>query len=228
MPNDWTNLTARMRSLSEVKVVEYVLRHTWGYQEYGILKKISLDEFENGRKTAEGERIDEGIGMNRQAIISGIRQAVADGFLVEEKDETDKGRIRKYYGLRMKGDHLGGYENHTPGVGKSYLRGMKSTHRSEKETVERNLKKESVNGDLKDLPNCGKPEGQIDYEANHLAEKLGDNHSKAFYKLVARKVPTGLIFQWLSETLHDDKVRNPGAVFTSKVKRYASRHKSSR
>ena len=88
LPHDWTDLTAQMRSWAEQKVVEYVLRHTWGYQEYGKLKRITLDEFENGRKRTDGTRMDRGIGMRRQAIIRGIRQAVEDGFLVEQVDAT--------------------------------------------------------------------------------------------------------------------------------------------
>ena len=67
---DWTDLTARMRSWAEQKVVEYVLRHTWGYHEYGGLKRITLDEFEHGRKRTDGTRMDSGIGMRRQAINS--------------------------------------------------------------------------------------------------------------------------------------------------------------
>ena len=37
-------------SLSEMKVIYYILRHTWGYQEYDTPKTITLDEFEHGRK----------------------------------------------------------------------------------------------------------------------------------------------------------------------------------
>jgi len=81
VPNNWTDITASMRSWSEHKVVEYVLRHTWGYSEYGKQKRITLDEFENGRKRRDGIRMDRGIGMSRPSIISGIKQAVADGYL---------------------------------------------------------------------------------------------------------------------------------------------------
>jgi len=29
LPNNWTDFTREMTSMSEMKVVEYVLRHTW-------------------------------------------------------------------------------------------------------------------------------------------------------------------------------------------------------
>ena len=148
LPHNWTDLTAQMSSWAEQKVVEYVLRHTWGYQEYGGLKRITLDEFENGRKRIDGTRMDRGIGMRRQAIIRGIRQAVADGFLVEQVDARDRGRTRKEYGLHMasacepenpSADQ--GYEDHTPGVRASHPSGVKNTRRTEKETQERNYQK---------------------------------------------------------------------------------------
>jgi hypothetical protein len=33
LPNEWTDIiTARVASLAEMKLVEYVLKHTWGIQ----------------------------------------------------------------------------------------------------------------------------------------------------------------------------------------------------
>ena len=124
-----------MRSRAKHKIVEYVLRHTWGYQEYGGLKRITLHEFENGRRRADRSRVDQGIGMRRQAIISGIRQAVEHGFLVEGVDGNDKARVKKYYGLKMLPHLNQGYENHSPWVWPSHSSGMETTQRTEKETI---------------------------------------------------------------------------------------------
>lgn len=225
MPNNWTDLTAEMSSWAEQKVVEYVLRHTWGYQEYGTLKRITLDEFQNGRKRTDGTRMDKGVGMGKQAIISGIRRAVEDGFLIEEKDDEDKGRVRKYYGLRML-PHLeerGVYENHTSGVRSSHPRGMKRRHRSEKDTLERNSKKDTVNGGqnfIKDLPDLDQPEEKTDYMAQYILEELGDKHSERFYKLVATKVPERVIRKALAE-IKADGADSPPKVFTHRMKLYA-------
>lgn len=113
LPNEWTDITAGITSLAELKIVQYILRHTWGYHEYGQVKCITLDEFEHGRKKKDGTRMDRGIGMGRQAIIDGIRRAVDHGFLLVEIDDSDKGRVKKSYGLRMQA-----------GVRNSYARGM--------------------------------------------------------------------------------------------------------
>ncbi len=101
LPNNWTDITASMATWAEHKVVEYVLRHTWGYQEYGLRRRITLDEFMNGRKRTDGSRLDRGTGMGKKAIIDGIRAAVRQGYLEEETDGTDPARIRKFSARRM-------------------------------------------------------------------------------------------------------------------------------
>lgn len=229
MPNVWTDITARMRSLAELKVVEYVLRHTWGYQEYGGKKRITLDEFQKGRKRTDGSRMDCGIGMGKQAVVSGIKQAVEDGFLEEERDDTDKGRVKKCYSLTMVASDEPGeveeeYENHTPDGLKSYPKGMKIIPRTEKETVERNLKK-TVNGDqgikpLKTLSNLDIPAEKAEYVANYVCQEMGDEHSVDFYRLVAWKVPERQIRQAIAE-IKADGAKDPRKVFTHRMKMYA-------
>lgn len=104
MPNNWTDITAGITSLAELKLVEYVLKHTWGYQEYEITKRITLDEFMSGRRRKDGSRIDRGTGLSKPSVISGLKSAVANGYLRVEVDSSDKARVKKYYRLRMAGE----------------------------------------------------------------------------------------------------------------------------
>jgi hypothetical protein len=91
-----------IETLSELKVILYVLRHTWGYQEYGTAKRITLDEFEHGRKRRDGSRMDGGTGLSSNAVRSGVMRAVAHGFLIQETEtHRDKGRQSHVYYLRM-------------------------------------------------------------------------------------------------------------------------------
>src|ERR1051326_4825903 len=53
------------------KLVCYVLRHTIGYQQEYAPKRITLDEFEHGRKRRDGSRIDHGTGNVQAADRSG-------------------------------------------------------------------------------------------------------------------------------------------------------------
>src|SRR5437588_10003867 len=102
LPNEWTDITAHVTSLAEMKLVEYVLKHTWGYSEFDMVKKITTDEFMYGRKKKSGERIDIGTGLSKPSVIAGLKSAVAHGLLEEEIDDSDKARIKKYYKLKMK------------------------------------------------------------------------------------------------------------------------------
>src|SRR5438270_9415058 len=102
LPNEWTDITAKISSLAELKLVEYVLKHTWGYSEFDMVKKITTDEFMYGRKKRDGTRIDTGTGLSKPSVIAGLKSAVKHGLLEEETDESDKARIKKYYKLKMR------------------------------------------------------------------------------------------------------------------------------
>jgi len=101
MPTIWMNVCATIDNLAELKVVQYVLRHTWGFREYETAKQITLDEFANGRKYKDGTRMDFGTGLSEKAVKEGLNRAIAHGFLICEVDDRDKARIKKYYALNM-------------------------------------------------------------------------------------------------------------------------------
>lgn len=130
---------------AEFKVLFYIVRHTFGFQDKS--KRITLDEFINGRKRADGTRIDDGTGIARSTVIPALQALVAGGYINREVDDTDKAREKHIYSLRMRditSPKIGqvGSENQTPEVQKSDPRGPKTAPRSEKETKERKPKKE--------------------------------------------------------------------------------------
>src|SRR5947208_4297427 len=147
LPNEWTDITARITSLAELKVVEYVLKHTWRYSEFDMVKKITTDEFMSGRKKKNGERIDTGTGLSKPSVIEGLNNAVKHGLLEVETDDSDKARIKKYYKLKMR-TPLEADEPEAPsdvkklytGVKNFDSRGKTSLQRSEKDTKERYIK----------------------------------------------------------------------------------------
>lgn len=89
-------------TLGEAKCILYVLRHTWGYQEYEEwqAKHITLDEFLHGRKRRDGTRLDNGVGMSKPSVLKGLRRAIRNGFLIRFVDNSDRGREMHYYRLR--------------------------------------------------------------------------------------------------------------------------------
>ncbi|OGC90207.1 MAG: hypothetical protein A2W25_15495 [candidate division Zixibacteria bacterium RBG_16_53_22] len=99
LPHEFINALPLVSSESELKVILYILRHTWGYGDSE--KKITLDEFANGRKRRDGTHIDNGTGQSINAIKDGLKRAAEHGFIDSETDESDKARHKSYYWLKM-------------------------------------------------------------------------------------------------------------------------------
>jgi hypothetical protein len=74
--------------------------------------------------------------------------------------------------------------------------------------------------DLHHLPDLEQPEGLTNLIARDILSTLGDEHSRAFYHLVACKVPEYLVRKALSEARQGGAV-SPAKVFTSRIMGYA-------
>jgi len=66
---------------------------------------------------------------------------------------------------------------------------------------------------------------RIQYLVEKILEVCRDVRSARFYSKVARALPDEVIFRFLSEIKQDGTIKNRGAVFTHKVKRYAQAHR---
>ncbi len=96
------------------------------------------------------------------------------------------------------------------------------TRRSPSDTNrEENRRTVGKNGSLKDLPDLDQPEGKAEFIAEEILGELGDQHSAAFYRLVARKVPDDVIRRTLAE-IRADGARFPAKVFTHRMQLFAS------
>jgi len=153
MPNNWTNISARITTLAELKVVEYVLRHTWGFREYGKAKAITLDEFQHGRKRRNGDRMDQGTGLSRPSVRKGLRDAEEHGYLVVKVDAADKARVKKSYSLRMRPeDDEAGRQESIPQRERTLPPGGKNLAPQGKETLPRS-EKDTLKKDTEDSNN---------------------------------------------------------------------------
>lgn len=97
LPHQLINALHIIETEAELKVILYILRHTWGYHDEE--KKITIDEFCNGRKRRNGSRLDKGTGLSSNSVKDGIKRAIKHGFIEVDEDTTDKARIKKYYRL---------------------------------------------------------------------------------------------------------------------------------
>jgi hypothetical protein len=99
LPHELIDLLPRIKSLTELKVILYIFRHTWGFHEFDTLKKITTDEFISGRKRKDGTRLDQGTGLSDWGVKDGIAKALKHGYIVCEVDDRDKARIKKWYAI---------------------------------------------------------------------------------------------------------------------------------
>jgi len=128
LPHEFIDALPMVNSLGELKVILYVLRHTWGFAEYDEPKRITIDEFMNGRKRRDGSRIDAGVGMYDQAVQKGLAKAVEHGFLLVFVDDSDQARKIREYSLNIPGseNHYPDSENHYPDSENHYTGKRKS------------------------------------------------------------------------------------------------------
>ena len=218
VPDSWTDITAGITSLAELKVIEYVLKHTWGYQEYHITKRITIDEFMHGRRKKDGSRLDKGTGLSKPSVVAGLKSAVEHGYLEQEADGSDKARIKKYYRLRMldpdpdqdspqplRAPREGREETHdaqevlrsfTPGV-KNLNTGVNlfnssckdSLQRSEEDNIERHLQKDTYKNN----------NNSDDSEQNDVVVALLNHHIS---KRVAEKLASTHDPDYVREKIH--------------------------
>lgn len=135
IPNEFFDLLPVFGSKAEFAIVLYVIRHTWGFQEFDEGKRITVDEFMYGRKKRDGSRLDNGTGLSAPSVRRGIAAAVEHGFLEVEVDDSDAARIEKYYTLKMVGE-----QSVPPDGTERSIGGKRAFHRTEKETLKRNGK----------------------------------------------------------------------------------------
>lgn len=88
LPNDWFDIwrqirrqTGQTRILGLLKVVEYVMKWTWGYGNFADPVRLTWSDFLGGRRSGD-RRLDRGTGISsRSTLSSAINLAVQVGLL---------------------------------------------------------------------------------------------------------------------------------------------------
>lgn len=141
LPHQLIDALPLIETVSEMKVILYVLRHTWGFQEFDELKRITLDEFQRGRKRKDGSRLDKGTGLSANAIKDGIARAIKHRFLIQVSDGRDFGRSSHVYQLRVSNSDTVSDPDSQPSKVDSQPSDLDT--RSEKDTPDRNSRKKT-------------------------------------------------------------------------------------
>lgn len=159
LPNEWLDeIISQIDNVAELKVVLYIYRHTWGFQEkktspdepakHDEVKQITTDEFAHGRKRKDGSRMDNGTGLGLTAVKDGVAKAIKHGYIFCEVDDSDRARIKKFYGLKMQNSDgrnpTTDSHNATSNDRNSTTDKSDSNQRTEKYTRERNRMNERM------------------------------------------------------------------------------------
>lgn len=145
---------------SGILLLIYILRHTWGFSEYGQPKLFTHDEFMSGRKRKDGTRMDPGTGLTKKSVRAGITSLEEIGVITVFTDDSDKARVKNTYMLTVEekvveedsqdliseGQNLPseGEKVSLPEGEKVSLEGGKSIPRTEIDTLDKNSRKKGV------------------------------------------------------------------------------------
>ena len=88
LPNDWFRIwrelrqqTGRSRIKGPLLVTEYVIKHTWGWQNFTEPVRLAWNDFLYGRRT-QRRNLDRGTGLSRRALHRALEDAQALGLLL--------------------------------------------------------------------------------------------------------------------------------------------------
>ena len=114
VPDDVFDLLAPRLKESELRVLLYILRRTFGFGKSA--DAISLSQLTKGIKTRDGRILDYGTGMSRKAVIAGVKGLVNKGIITVERRRTEKGDTgTNVYKLRFRNDSPPVTEGNPPG-----------------------------------------------------------------------------------------------------------------
>jgi hypothetical protein len=196
LPHVFIDMLPSFDSMAELKVMLYILRHTWGFSEFDKPKKITTDEFMNGRKKKDRSRMDAGTGLSSNSVVTGLLSAVNHGYINVEIDNKDKARIKKSYILNM----AISYANVEEPDSEVEELDSDSEERSEKETYRKKLNRKNEEEEV--APNKLK--------SSLLLSKITKLFDPIDYGTITikpefRKLPASIVLGHIAKAYHDRK-----------------------
>ena len=103
LPNNWFDYWISFRAeigdrfAVPLKVLEYVLLHTWGASKFDGRVRLSANEIHSGRRRKKKLRWDSGVGVSENAIKKAAKVLAKMGALNVFQDQKDKARRMRTY-----------------------------------------------------------------------------------------------------------------------------------
>jgi hypothetical protein len=230
VPDEFFDELAPRLNGGEVKVLLYIIRRTFGFKKER--DTISLSQMLNGIQRRNGERLDYGAGLSKPSLCRAINTLVEKEVILATRQYDQKGgNMATAYQLNVRGRAEGetlGKKMRQGGVVSDFDQALVKK-RDTQYTVDNRQSNKNVNVPKKGnepvnylhlLPDVHAEEAEVELIVADILETLGDIKSKAFYRLVARKVPEDRIRRCLSE-LKMGQARSKPRVFTHHMMAYA-------
>lgn len=234
---------------AELKVVLYIIRRTFGFKK--AQDNISLRQMVEGITTRDGRVLDRGTGLGKASVARAITTLEARGVIVRNKRKSvERGDEATTYSLKLRPlsqnetphaqakvqepvshfetppstilGHPRVPKRDTQGTGLQDTGNTVNVNGSATANDAHRLEgHEPDRTDLRQLPDLDRDREETQFVANFILGELGDDHSQAFYYLVAAKVPEHVVRKTLSE-IKNDGARFPARVFAHRMKQHAA------
>lgn len=79
---------------AEHRCLDYIVRRTFGFKKKR--DRIAISQFVHGIKNKDGELLDYGAGLNKEAVVVGLRHLVASGVISAHKEGKGRGTRVSY------------------------------------------------------------------------------------------------------------------------------------
>ena len=107
LPNDWFQTCHSLRQMygtriiAPLKLLEYTLKHVWGYGRFDGQIRLSADEVCSGRRF-KGKRLDSGTGLSANSVRKAGDALNQLGLIELHQDVQDQARRLRTYRPRMR------------------------------------------------------------------------------------------------------------------------------
>jgi phage replication O-like protein O len=209
---------------SELKVLLYVIRRTFGFKRDS--DHISLSQMVSGIRRRDGTALDLGTGLSKDTVVLAVKALVKKGVLVQNKVYSEEtGYEASEYALKIIVSPLS--ENpargDVPKIGQGVVEKPDRQETAKQETVRtfRNVTKIPI----RTAPVDNLRKTKEEYLSHLILEVCHDRQSIGWYRKVVRLLPEQVVHEALSQVKQAQQLgrirERPGAMFTDLIKRKA-------
>lgn len=226
VPDDLFDDLMSELSGSELKVLLYVIRRTFGFKRDS--DHISLSQMVSGIKKKDGKILDLGTGLTKESVCKAVKSLVEKGILIQNRVFSEEnGHEASEYALKIVDAPLS--ENLTRGLVAKSGQGLVQKPDTQ-ETGKQHTDITFIKNSFKTPRIHRTVDNSLSAERKYLAQQIlsicHDRRSLGFYRQVVRLLPKQAVFETLSrvkEAQITGQIReSAGAMFTDLIKRKAN------